>query len=140
VLAKGFAGEDDTVKMQILNLAVKLFLSNPRQTSLLFKYVMDLCKYDCNYDIRDRARSCRSLFFKKKEEKGGALGGEDASSGDGVLMAGLLATPAAAEVKEVVKKSFGAPKPTPAVDLPWKGRSRYVLGSLSQVVDHNAAG
>jgi hypothetical protein len=29
--------QDDSVKQQILNLAVKLFLSNPKQTSNLFK-------------------------------------------------------------------------------------------------------
>ena len=83
-LLKSFCEEDDTVKLQILNFAVKLFLSNPSQTSLMFKvkillnpffsheylvsdmgliwqYVMDLCKYDMNYDVRDRARSTRCL-------------------------------------------------------------------------------
>jgi hypothetical protein len=36
-LAKSFCDEDDAVKMQTLNLAVKLFLSDPTHTSLLFK-------------------------------------------------------------------------------------------------------
>ena len=36
-LLKSFCEEDDTVKLQILNFAVKLFLSNPSQTSLMFK-------------------------------------------------------------------------------------------------------
>ena len=58
----------DVVKFQVLNLAVKLFISNPKQTSLLFKYVMELAKYDVNHDLRDRARMLRSLFFKKKSD------------------------------------------------------------------------
>jgi vesicle coat complex subunit len=36
-LAKSFADEDESVKHQILNLAVKLYQSNPKQTALLFK-------------------------------------------------------------------------------------------------------
>jgi len=36
-LAKTFTEEDESVKVQILNLAVKLYLSNPEQTALLFK-------------------------------------------------------------------------------------------------------
>jgi vesicle coat complex subunit len=36
-LAKSFTDEDDSVKQQILNLAVKLYQSNPKQTALLFK-------------------------------------------------------------------------------------------------------
>ena len=35
-LAQTFAEEDEQVKMQILGLAVKLYLSNPKQTALLF--------------------------------------------------------------------------------------------------------
>lgn len=34
--------QDDSVKQQILNLAVKLFLSNPKQTSNLFKVGLPL--------------------------------------------------------------------------------------------------
>ena len=42
------------VKLQILNLAMKLCLTNPKQTKLLSQYVFNLAKYDTNYDIRDR--------------------------------------------------------------------------------------
>jgi hypothetical protein len=38
----------------VLNLAAKLCLTNPKQTKLLTQYVLNLAKYDMNYDIRDR--------------------------------------------------------------------------------------
>ena len=47
----------------MLNLAVKLCLTNPAQTKLLAQYVLNLAKYDMNYDIRDRARFIRALLF-----------------------------------------------------------------------------
>ena len=81
-LLKNFRNEDACVKLQIrmhcfrgdsrklrcsftflhilvLNLAVKLFLANSAETAKLFKYTrrvhtLDLCKYDTNYDLRDR--------------------------------------------------------------------------------------
>ena len=49
------------VKLQILSLAVKLILTNPAQTTLLTQYVLNLAKYDMNYDIRDKARSALKL-------------------------------------------------------------------------------
>ena len=55
-MAKIFCDEEDIVKLQTINLAVKLFILNPKQTSLLVQYVLNLAKYDQNYDIRDRAR------------------------------------------------------------------------------------
>ena len=59
-MAKSFCSEEDMVKLQILNLSVKLILTNPAQTTLLTQYVLNLAKYDMNYDIRDRARSVAS--------------------------------------------------------------------------------
>eukprot|EP00057_Strongylocentrotus_purpuratus_P011777 XP_011666251.1 PREDICTED: uncharacterized protein LOC100889372 [Strongylocentrotus purpuratus] len=60
-MAKGFINEEDIVKLQILNLAAKLYLTNSKQTKLLLQYVLNLAKYDQNYDIRDRARFFRLL-------------------------------------------------------------------------------
>eukprot|EP00457_Paulinella_chromatophora_P000815 gb/GEZN01000815.1/.p1 GENE.gb/GEZN01000815.1/~~gb/GEZN01000815.1/.p1 ORF type:complete len:1083 (+),score=281.68 gb/GEZN01000815.1/:92-3340(+) len=119
-LAASFKEESDEVKLQILNLAVKLFLSNPKQTSLLFKYVMDLCKYDLSYDLRDRARLLRSLFFKKKGDAGAAALGT--------------------EVKERLKDVLLANKPAPLTTLPFKARDRWVLGSLSHLLDRPIPG
>jgi AP-3 complex subunit beta len=36
-LAKSFGDEEDIVKLQILNLAAKLYLTNQKQTKLLLK-------------------------------------------------------------------------------------------------------
>jgi len=68
-LAKTFSDEDNIVKLQILTLSCKLFLSNAKQTALLFKYIVDLCKYDVDFDLRDRARMVRALFFKRRDEQ-----------------------------------------------------------------------
>jgi AP-3 complex subunit beta len=53
----------DTVKIQILNLGSKLYLTNPQQTSQLFDYILTLSKYDMSYDVRDKARVMRSMLF-----------------------------------------------------------------------------
>jgi len=69
------------VKLQIVNLAAKLCVTNKKQvcfcvnlieymplvvamqTKLLYQYVLNLAKYDQNYDIRDRARFLRQLVL-----------------------------------------------------------------------------
>ena len=59
-MAKTFINEEVMVKLQILNLAAKLCLANPKQTKLLAQYVLSLAKYDQNYDVRDQV--CLSAF------------------------------------------------------------------------------
>ena len=132
LLASTFKDEADLVKQQILNLAVKLFLANPRQTSLLFKYVMDLCKYDVNYDIRDRARLLRALFFKKKDTGGGGGGGQ-AQAGSGGQAVG-------SEVKEALKGLFLVAKPASEVDDRLSAHDRYLLGTMSHSLGVQVAG
>lgn len=60
-LAKSFPEEDKIVKLQILNLGCKLFLTNPEQTTKLFQYILSLARYDVDYDIRDRYRVIRMI-------------------------------------------------------------------------------
>jgi len=122
-LAKTFKEEDVEVKLQVLNLAVKLYLSNPKETSLLFKYIMDLSKNDQNFDVRDRARMVRSLFFKKKGE---AL--NDPS------------TELKTKTKMLMKRCFLWAKPVPETENPFKARETLTLGSLSHVVQHSVQG
>jgi AP-3 complex subunit beta len=62
-MAKTFCDEDNVVKLQILNLAAKLYVTNQKQVTLLVQYVFNLAKYDQNYDIRDRSRFLRTLIF-----------------------------------------------------------------------------
>ena len=61
--------QEDIVKLQVLNLATKLCITNPKQTMLLSRYVFNLAKYDQNYDIRDRSRFLRQMVLP--DENGG---------------------------------------------------------------------
>jgi len=65
-LAKGFATEPDVVKIQILNLASKLILTNPEQTKAIAQFVFFMAKFDINYDILDKARVMRFLLFPEQ--------------------------------------------------------------------------
>ena len=51
------------MKLQTVNLAAKLCIANAKQSKLLCQYVLNLAKYDQNYDIRDRARFLRQLVL-----------------------------------------------------------------------------
>ncbi|EGW05150.1 AP-3 complex subunit beta-2, partial [Cricetulus griseus] len=92
-MAKSFTAEEDIVKLQVINLAAKLYLTNSKQTKLLTQYVLSLAKYDQNYDIRDRARFTRQLIVPS--EQGGAL-------------------------SRHAKKLFLAPKPAPILESSFK--------------------
>uniref|UniRef100_A0A8C6GZX6 AP-3 complex subunit beta n=1 Tax=Mus spicilegus TaxID=10103 RepID=A0A8C6GZX6_MUSSI len=112
-MAKSFTSEDDLVKLQILNLAAKLYLTNSKQTKLLTQYILNLGKYDQNYDIRDRTRFIRQLIVPN--EKSGAL-------------------------SKYAKKIFLAPKPAPLLESPFKDRDRFQLGTLSHTLNIKASG
>ena len=55
--------QDDVVKLQTVNLAAKLCIANAKQAKPLTQYVLNMAKYDQNYDIRDRARFLRQLVL-----------------------------------------------------------------------------
>ncbi|KAF2894564.1 hypothetical protein ILUMI_11612 [Ignelater luminosus] len=61
-VSKTFPDEHDIVKLQILNLAIKLYITNSQETELFCQYVFDLARYDQNYDIRDRARLMKQFI------------------------------------------------------------------------------
>ncbi|XP_068105187.1 AP-3 complex subunit beta-1 isoform X2 [Hyperolius riggenbachi] len=111
--AKSFTNEDDLVKLQILNLAAKLYLTNSKQTKLLTQYILSLGKYDQNYDIRDRTRFVRQLIVPN--EKTGAL-------------------------SKYARRIFLAQKPAPVLESPFKDRDRYQLGTLSHTLNAKASG
>ncbi|XP_032190760.1 AP-3 complex subunit beta-1 isoform X5 [Mustela erminea] len=112
-MAKSFTSEDDLVKLQILNLGAKLYLTNSRQTKLLTQYILNLGKYDQNYDIRDRTRYIRQLIVPN--EKSGAL-------------------------SKYAKKIFLAQKPAPLLESPFKDRDHFQLGTLSHTLNTKANG
>ncbi|XP_031466008.1 AP-3 complex subunit beta-1, partial [Phasianus colchicus] len=111
--AKSFINEDDLVKLQILNLGAKLYLTNSKQTKLLTQYVLNLGKYDQSYDIRDRTRFIRQLIVPN--EKSGAL-------------------------SKYAKKIFLAQKPAPLLESPFKDRDHFQLGTLSHTLNSRATG
>ncbi|XP_071064779.1 AP-3 complex subunit beta-1 isoform X2 [Dasypus novemcinctus] len=112
-MAKSFTSEDDLVKLQILNLGAKLYLTNSKQTKLLTQYILNLGKYDQNYDIRDRTRFIRQLIVPN--EKSGAL-------------------------SKYAKKIFLAQKPAPLLESPFKERDHFQLGTLSHTLNIKATG
>ncbi|XP_077923286.1 AP-3 complex subunit beta-1 isoform X3 [Halichoerus grypus] len=112
-MAKSFTSEDDLVKLQILNLGAKLYLTNSKQTKLLTQYILNLGKYDQNYDIRDRTRFIRQLIVPN--EKSGAL-------------------------SKYAKKIFLAQKPAPLLESPFKDRDHFQLGTLSHTLNTKATG
>ncbi|XP_068522306.1 AP-3 complex subunit beta-1 isoform X3 [Anas acuta] len=111
--AKSFTNEDDLVKLQILSLGAKLYLTNSKQTKLLTQYVLNLGKYDQSYDIRDRTRFIRQLIVPN--EKSGAL-------------------------SKYAKKIFLAQKPAPLLESPFKDRDHFQLGTLSHTLNSRATG
>ena len=112
-LAKTFCSEEVAVKQQVVNMAVKLFLTNPGQTSLVAQYVFNLAKYDQNYDLRDRARFIRAVLFPAGEP---------------------------GKISKHAKKIFLAAKPPPKIESKFATRDEYQLGSLSHFINARAAG
>ncbi|XP_029651134.1 AP-3 complex subunit beta-2 isoform X1 [Octopus sinensis] len=113
-MAKGFTGEEDIVKLQILNLAAKMCITNPKQTKLLCQYVLNLAKYDQNYDIRDRSRFLRQLVLPTGEKPG--------------------------FLSKYIKKIFLSTKPAPVLESKFKDRDQYQLGTLSHLLNTKAHG
>ncbi|XP_050949273.1 AP-3 complex subunit beta-1 isoform X2 [Labeo rohita] len=112
-MAKSFTNEEDIVKLQTVNLAAKLYLTNSKQTKLLTQYILNLGKYDQNYDIRDRTRFIRQLIVPN--EKSGAL-------------------------SKYARRILMAPKPAPVLQSAFKDRDRFQLGTLSHTLNSQASG
>ncbi|XP_078812156.1 AP-3 complex subunit beta-1 isoform X2 [Oryzias latipes] len=112
-MAKIFTTEEDIVKLQTVNLAAKLYLTNSKQTKLLTQYILNLGKYDQNYDIRDRTRFIRQLIVPS--EKSGAL-------------------------NKYARRILLAPKPAPVLESAFKDRDRFQLGTLSHSLNVKASG
>ncbi|XP_054908404.1 AP-3 complex subunit beta-1 isoform X1 [Poeciliopsis prolifica] len=112
-MAKTFTSEEDIVKLQTVNLAAKLYLTNSKQTKLLTQYILNLGKYDQNYDIRDRTRFIRQLIVPS--EKSGAL-------------------------NKYARRILLASKPAPVLESAFKDRDRFQLGTLSHSLNIKTTG
>ncbi|CAB0043494.1 unnamed protein product [Trichogramma brassicae] len=113
-MAKTFVNEEDIVKLQTLNLAVKLYLNNPEQTTKFCQYIFQLAKYDQNYDIRDRARFLKFFIFADEERQQQEADSKDLTS--------------------QARKIFLAHKPAPTLTTRVKD-SEFQLGTLSHYLD-----
>ncbi|DAZ96254.1 TPA: hypothetical protein N0F65_012557 [Lagenidium giganteum] len=111
LLVKDFADEATEVRLQILNLAVKLGLREPqtRGIQMLLQYVIELCKFDVDYDVRDRARLVRAAL-----------------SGDASVV-----NP---------HKLFASKRPAPLIGFEEETKKRFTLGTLSDIVRHSVSG
>ena len=86
------------MKLQTVNLAAKLCIANAKQSKPLCQYVLNMAKYDQNYDIRDRARFLRQLVVPSE----------------------------ATALSKYAKKILLAAKPAPVLESAYKGEGRHV--------------
>jgi AP-3 complex subunit beta len=114
MLAKSFIDEEDSVKIQILLLGAKLYLRRAKGAKLLFKYILNLARYDMNYDIRDRARLIRVIIFNPNEN--------------------------APSLKLKCKELLLTKKLIPVFQSSQQDRSRFTLGTLSHLVNATVFG
>ncbi|CDW57193.1 AP 3 complex subunit beta 2 [Trichuris trichiura] len=111
-VARTFAQEEEVVKLQAVNLAVKLLLKCPAKTELLADYVLSLARYDQSYDIRDRARFLRNLLNPSSPTN---------------------------RFTSIAKKLFFTPKPVPSMFSGFVGREPFQLGTLSHLLNQRCA-
>jgi len=113
-MAKEFVNSDYEVKTQVLNLAAKLILTNPDQTALIAQYILNLAKFDLNYDIRDKSRLLRQVLM-------------DAQGNLKVLHGNA-------------RRLLITKKPAPKIGQIASADRRFMIGSLSHVVHHTVSG
>lgn len=110
-MAKTFADEHDIVKMQVMNLAIKLYITNPEQTTVLCQYIFNMARYDQNYDIRDKARLLKQFITRGNNH-----------------------------FLSKASKIFLSVKPAPLLHATSKEQADYQLGSLSHYIKQRAGG
>jgi len=111
ILLRNFADEPLEVKQQALTLGAKVFINNPSASKELVSYLFDMCRYDTNYDLRDRTRVLRTALF----ETGTKL----------------------YDMREII---VNTKKPEPKMTSIMGDRQRYYTASLSHLVNHTALG
>jgi vesicle coat complex subunit len=125
LLAIGFPEEDTVTKLQIANYALKLSLRLPDDENVqtMMTYVLEMARYDSDFDFRDRARFMTAIM--------------------GLAPSALVDENALELLSHHAEAILLAPKLPPLtlqgpVDL--EGLPHFTLGSLSSVVGHYAKG
>ncbi|KAJ3036661.1 AP-3 complex subunit beta-1 [Rhizophlyctis rosea] len=138
IAAKQFTSETAIVKLQALNLGAKLVCVDPNDVNLLlFGYVLNLARFDLDYDIRDRGRCLKALVYdsivKMKSDQ----------DGENVPVTPLLA----AQLKNILLGSKALPIPeNPYAEhfgnqyAPKSGRDRFTIGTLSHTLNQPIIG
>lgn len=119
LLAKNFRNESGEVKAQVVTLAAKTALWQPDSTpvQLLLKFVLELARYDSDFDLRDRSRLLRYLLLSGSEitaldatafEESGAVIAVKKTDDDGDALAAEAADAAAAEAAAADGSGEGA--------------------------------
>ncbi|KAF9390500.1 AP-3 complex subunit beta-2 [Podila verticillata] len=155
--AKTFCSE-----LQILTLGGKLIAQEGKLSktiNLLFQYILNMARYDLNYDVRDRARFLRALIYgeqkdgtsdsleqvdnvddddERPEHNGNGQGGDFIVStedqGDFEYSEKEL------NLSDHVKKILLSEKAAPIQENPSHGREQYTIGSMSLVLNRTVAG
>ena len=109
-MAVGIRGRQ--VKLQVLNLGCKLWLAEPETCGPLFAFVLDMARFDTDFDIRDRAR----------------------------LMRAVLLGPRCPALRARGTDLFLAARPCPELASPYQDRAGFALNTLSHVVNHAVRG
>ncbi|XP_076937751.1 AP3-complex subunit beta-A-like [Bidens hawaiensis] len=127
-LARSFPSEPIETKYQILNAAAKVLLNSKGEdfdtAKKILSYVLELAKFDLNYDVRDRARVLRKLlscYFTSSE-----IEEKEKADNNEIEIPVLLA-----------KHVFGE-NVKPSIET--VNNRFYLPGSLSHIVFHAAPG
>ncbi|KAG0306101.1 AP-3 complex subunit beta-2 [Dissophora globulifera] len=156
--AKSFCSESESGKLQILTLGGKLVAQegvSSKTIHLLFQYVLNMARYDLDYNVRDRARFLRALVYG--QQQGGAAGGGDPeldAHENGSDMehglhdaehededtGGFEQSEKELNLSKHVKEILLSEKLAPVQEKPSHGREQFTVGSMSLVLNRVVAG
>ncbi|KAF9351167.1 AP-3 complex subunit beta-2 [Mortierella sp. NVP85] len=149
--AKSFSSESEYSKLQILTLGGKLVAlegTTSKTINLMFQYILNMARYDLDYNVRDRARFLKALVYGGQKQT--AAGDQDAETqdeeGDGVGstdpledMGGFEYSEKGLNLSEHVKAILLSEKPAPIQENPSQGREQYTVGSMSLILNRVVA-
>ncbi|KAF9199895.1 AP-3 complex subunit beta-2, partial [Haplosporangium sp. Z 27] len=151
--AKSFCNESENSKLQILTLGGKLVAQegiSSKTIDLLFQYVLNMARYDLDYNVRDRARFLRVLVYGEQSAKQVALVDrelDEEENGHGEEHEDHAKDTDEFEYSEKelklsdhAKAILLSEKPAPIQENPSHGREQYKIGSMSLVLNRVVSG